>query len=149
MKIKRMVISIEDAEGNVTKIDDKTVDSMVPQLANYILKKIDSILEIDYRDAALSRDEAREISFEIFKYLKKKRDIDNGKFVVIPPPPSALVLYQLCEKYNILPDEARKINMRDLEIMKIVADQQDVIDNPIKYGNGPKDAHIKFRKPRN
>ncbi len=146
MKIKRMVISIEDAEGNITKIDDQAVDSMVPQLANFILRKIDNILEIDYRDDSLTRDEARELSFEIYKYLSKKRDRENGKFAVVPPPPSSLIIYQLCEKYNILPDEARKISLRDLEIMNLVAEQQDIINNPMKYGNGNSDAHIKFRR---
>ena len=143
-KLKRLLLGIEDSNGVFTKVDDKVVDSMVPQLANFILEKIDNILEIDYKDQSLTRDEAREISHEIFKYLKKKRDRDGGKLVTLPPPPSALVLYQLCEKYNILPDEARRINIRDLEIMNIVAEQTDIVNNPAKYGNGPKDKYIKF-----
>lgn len=147
-KLKKLVVKIEDAEENTTFVDEKFVDSMNPILANFILDKIDEILDWRRHETGLSKEEGRELALDVFRYLKNKKIRDSGKFALLPPMPSIMLITNLCERFHITPDEARRISPRDLEMMSIVAEQEDVINNPAKYGNGPMDAHVKMRGQR-
>ena len=148
MKIKRLLIKIENEDGKTYKTNDEFVDSMSPQLAIFLSEKIEAILSENYIDDGLSKEEGRELSLEVYKYLKAKKKRASGERVKIPPMPSIMLISHLCEKFGIVPDEARKISLRDIEMMNVVAEQEDVVNNPLKYGNGPKDYHTKMRGNR-
>lgn len=146
IKLKRLLLRIEDHKGEVSFVDDNFVDSMNPVLATFVLNKIDQILDCQGNEENLSKEEARELAFDVFNYLKKKKERDSGKNVAMPPMPSIMLITNLCERFHITPDEARKFSPRDLEMMSLVEEQSDVVNNPHKYGYGDPNRWVQFKR---
>jgi len=145
-KLKRLLLKIEDHEGEVIFVNDEFVDSMNPVLATFILNKIDQILDSQHNENSLSKEEAKELALDVFNYLKRKKERESGHRTTIPPMPSIMLVMNLCDRFHVMPDEARRISTRDLEMMSIVEEQTDVVSNPDKYGYGDPDRWVKFKQ---
>lgn len=146
VKIKRMLIRLEDEKGNFFEINDEVVDNMNPDLVLIINEEIDKYFKkYNDFDPGLSEDEARELTMQAYSYFKKRHQKAKGESVNVPSPPAILIIRQLCEQFHITPDEARSIRRKDLEAMSLVSEQEEIAS---RYEEmiGPKDKHVKFRE---
>ena len=124
IKIKRLLVAMEDHKGDFHKINDEKVNGMPLNLVMVISEIIDELIDMSNTGDVLSREESKELSLQCFKYFKALRKKESGKRgAKIPPPPSIISIKNICDSFNVTPDVARSISRRDLEMMNIVSEQ--------------------------
>jgi len=135
-KLKDLVIKFIDEDQTISINPDK-IDQLIPELATYILEKIDEVIFNSGNFSGLQKEEEKELGYECFKYYSALRKKAYGVKADIPTPPAIVVLKRICEMLKCTPDEARSISKRDLESLFIAEEQEYVCKDPRACGVDP------------
>lgn len=144
-KLKLLLWKIVDHTGEVFYFNKENIENLHPNLANFFLKKINELIERENCFSGLTDEEERDLSFECFKYYSALRKKRLGRQVKIPIPPAIVVLKRICEMFNCLPDEARKISKEDIDKVFIANEQEYYCEDPKNVGIVDKKNHMGAR----
>jgi len=125
-KIKKLCSKISDAEGRVYLIDEYFALNVHATLGTFIVSKVDKVISDHYMGSGLSKEEEKEMAEECYKYYSAVYKERAGKSVTIPPCPGPVLLMSVCKTYNCTPDIARKISKRDIDMLMIAREQENL-----------------------
>lgn len=116
-KIKHFLIKIQDQIGNEEKTGKDLIDNLDPALANFILLKIDDLIDEHYVDSGLTDEDSKALAYDTFMYYKGVFQQSGGKGdpKKIPIPPSIVLVRRLAELFHINPDEIKKLSRRTVD----------------------------------
>ena len=136
-KIKVLCWKIIDAKNRVYIPKVQEIKELDYDLFYYILNKIDIIISEYYLGNGLDDETYDIISDDCFRYYKavyKQALLDEN--TILPPQPGAVALKNLCEHFKCTPNEIRKINRRDLDMILIAKTQDNICQNTSLIGGG-------------
>lgn len=134
-KLKALVKQIITHDGQVYNIRFEDVENMEYGLMLDLVDPINKMIDIYCPEDGLSDQEAQELSRDCYRYyssINKKQAGDTHARV--PQPPSIIILKQVCEFFNCTPNEARKVDRRDIDMMVIAKEQESICSNPSLIG---------------
>ena len=133
-KIAHLCRKVIDGDGVVHIFTKKMISKMNVSFAQFVLTKIDDIIDKYYVGTGLTHAEEKELSHECYKYYNAIYKNRSGKIVQIPPCPAPVILLDVCDRFSCTPDIARNISKQDIDMMMIAKEQENICKNPYLIG---------------
>jgi len=135
-KLVKFCSKLVNHENDTFLIDSDFIYDLDPQLGHFLLRKIDEVIDEFYSGSSLSEEEEKELANRCYKYYSAINKRGYGKKVKIPPPPGVVLLREICQHFNCTPDVARRISRRDIDMMQIAKEQENLCSHPGMIGLG-------------
>jgi len=135
-KLSRLCSKLVSHENETFLVDSDFIYDLDPQLGHFLLRKIDEVINEFYSGSSLSEEEEKELANRCYKYYSAINKRGYGKNVKVPPPPGVVLLMDICKKFNCTPDVARKISRKDIDMMQISQEQENLCAHPGMIGLG-------------
>lgn len=134
-RVRRLCLKIVDEDGK-SEIIGGDASWLHPTLGQFIEEKVEETVERFYSGSGLSKKEGDRLKYDCYKYFSAMQKNALGKRAIIPPVPSPILLMRICKIFNCTPDVARKISKKDIDMVMISREQEDLCQNPAALGFG-------------